>query len=210
MDYDRLADDLAALADLLAPHGFQLAYENWCWATAAPTWRDAYELVVRADRPNVGLCLDTFQTAGYEWGDPTAASGRADEDGDLLPAELEERYGGSLAQLAAVVHPEKIFLLQVSDAYRPPEPLSAEPDASGMRPRARWSAAFRPMPGKAGGYLPVVEMARAVAKTGFRGYLSVEIFDGGPDGKGREKGDLAREAAEIMGLARKFADSLEV
>ena len=30
-DKHQLAQDLAALADLLNVHGFRLAYENWCW-----------------------------------------------------------------------------------------------------------------------------------------------------------------------------------
>ena len=38
--------------------------------------------------------------------------------------------------------------------------------------------AYRPMPFD-GGYLPVVEMTRAVWDTGFRGVYSMEIFDGG-------------------------------
>ena len=51
---------------MLAAHDFCLAYENWCWATSTPTWRDVYEIVQLTNRPNVSLCLDTFQTAGYE------------------------------------------------------------------------------------------------------------------------------------------------
>jgi hypothetical protein len=35
-----LAHDLAELADLLAPSGFRIAYENWCWATHAPNMED--------------------------------------------------------------------------------------------------------------------------------------------------------------------------
>lgn len=37
-----------------------------------------------------------------------------------------------------------------------------------------------------GGYLPVVEVTRAVLGTGFRGWFSIEIFDSGPDGKGKD------------------------
>ena len=42
--------------------------------------------------------------------------------------------------------------------------------------------AWRPMPFD-GGYLPITEMTRAVLDTGFRGVFSMEVFDGGPDGK---------------------------
>jgi sugar phosphate isomerase/epimerase len=55
----------------------------------------------------------------------------------------------------------------------------------GLRPRGRWSHDYRPMP-YGGGYLPIEDVAKAVLKTGFRGWFSMEIFDGGPEGKGRK------------------------
>jgi sugar phosphate isomerase/epimerase len=67
---DDMAADLAELADEMAPRGFRIAFENWCWATRAPGWRDVWRIVEKADRPNVGLCLDTFQSAGGEWAYP--------------------------------------------------------------------------------------------------------------------------------------------
>ena len=113
-----------------------------------------------------------------------------------------------MKQPSKTVPKEKIYLLQISDAYRPPEPLSKETGKSDTRPRKRWSQAFRPMPRTPGGYLPVVEMAKAVAKTGFNGWFSVEIFDGGPDGKGKDKGDLIQEADNIMNLMRTFVETV--
>ncbi|KAL9622204.1 MAG: hypothetical protein Q9160_003387 [Pyrenula sp. 1 TL-2023] len=196
-----LAADLAELCDMLSPHGFCLAYENWCWATQAPTWRDVYEIVQLVDRPNIGLCLDTFQTAGYEWGDPTTKTGRVH---DLSADQLQESYLRSLEQLSKTIPKDKIYLLQISDAYKPSQPFHPDPDDSGARPRARWSFAFRPMPGAAGAYLPTIGMAKAVARTGFRGWFSAEIFDGGPEGKGLPKGDLNEEAEGIMKLMRTF------
>lgn len=35
-----------------------------------------WDIVQRVGRPNIGLCLDTFQTGGGEWGDPTTKSGK--------------------------------------------------------------------------------------------------------------------------------------
>lgn len=40
-----LAADLRELADLLEPHQFRLAYENLCWATYAPVWKQFWEIV---------------------------------------------------------------------------------------------------------------------------------------------------------------------
>lgn len=63
-------------------------------------------MVQRAGRDNLGLCLDTFQTAGNEWADPTAESGR-------IP-NADAVYRESLAQLTASVPKDKIFFFQVS------------------------------------------------------------------------------------------------
>ncbi|KAI9674412.1 MAG: hypothetical protein M1817_001750 [Caeruleum heppii] len=196
---DVLSSDLRELADLLAEHNFRLAYENWCWATNAPTWKAMWEVVKAVHRPNVGLCLDTFQTAGSEWADPTTPSGLI--EGDI---NRDTKFKASLEEFSRTIPPEKIYFLQISDAYKPSTPLAPHPepnDDSGLRPRGRWSAAYRPLPFKEG-YLPVVEVTRAVLRTGFRGWLSTEIFDGGRDGKGLDYEDMdvvAKEAMEAHG-----------
>ena len=180
-DRERFVNDLTELADLLATKGFRIAYENWCWSTHAPDWEDVWDICQRVDRENFGLCLDTFQSAGGEWGDPTTGSGML-EDGRSFE-EVERDWKKSCNRLSSTVPGDKIFLLQISDAYRVPEPFSKE-TIDGARPRARWSHDFRPLPFE--GYLPVTDFAEAVLKTGFRGWFSYEIFDGGPEGKGRE------------------------
>ena len=170
---DYLASDLAQLADLLAPHNFRLAYENWCWATHATTWKSVWEIVKKANRSNVGLCLDTFQTAGSEWADPTTGSGMI-EGSDR--SELEKAFHKSLEELSSTVPKEKIYFFQISDAYKMDPPLSSSPDEQGLRPRGRWSHDYRPLPYD-GGYLPVVDVTRAVLKTGYTGWFSTEVFD---------------------------------
>ena len=49
-----------------------------------------------------------------------------------------------------------------------------------------------------GGYLPIVPMVKAVLETGFRSWFSMEIFDGGKDGKGKEVKDLEEFAKQAM------------
>ena len=192
---DVVSSDLKELADLLAAHNFRLAYENWCWSTHAPDWKDVWEVVKAVDRPNIGLCLDTFQTAGGEWADPTTKSGMIEGEGGQHA--LEKRFQESLKNLATTIPAEKIYILQISDAYKPKEPLDPNPGENGMRPRGRWSMNLRPMPFD-GGYLPVVDVVKAVLQTGFRGWFSMEVFDGGPSGQDQEWKDMPKYTKKAM------------
>ncbi|KIX08164.1 uncharacterized protein Z518_02820 [Rhinocladiella mackenziei CBS 650.93] len=192
---DDSASDLAELADTFAEKGFKIAYENWSWATHASTWKNVWEIVKRANRPNLGLCLDTFQSAGGEWGNPTTESGLnegANKD------ELERRWRASCEELSKTVPSDKIFFLQISDAYKMDPPLKDEPDENGLRPRGQWSHDCRPLPYD-GGYLPIENFTRAVLKTDFRGWMSMEVFDGrGPEKYGDDMGIFANQAFHVL------------
>ena len=192
--FDKLAEDLAELADIMAPEGLRICYENWCWATHAPDWKDVWKIIKIADRPNIGLCLDTFQSAGGEWADPTTDSGlvRAVSDEDR-----GRRWKESCSQLAATIPAEKIFLLQISDAYKMDPPISNDTDGSGTRPRGQWSHDYRPLPYD-GGYLPVVDFTKAVLDTGFRGWFSIEVFDGKAPEKYDDMDPYSRKAMEAV------------
>jgi sugar phosphate isomerase/epimerase len=180
LDKSKFVPDLQELCDILKEHEFRVAYENWCWSTHAPDWKDVWNIVEAVDRPNIGLCLDTFQSAGGEWADPRTSSGLLE---DVSKDELKERFNKSLDELATTIPKNKIYLLQISDGYKVPQPLEDKRDESGLLPRGRWSHDFRPLPYN-GGYLPVADVAKAVLKTGFRGWFSYEVFDGGAEGKG--------------------------
>jgi sugar phosphate isomerase/epimerase len=112
-------------------------------------------------------------------------------------SDREATFEKSLEQLAATPT-EKIIFLQISDAYKVSPPLE-DKTIDDLRPRGRWSHDYRPAPFQ-GGYLPVVEVTRAVLKTGFRGTLSMEIFDGGEKGEGKEValGDFATDSMLSM------------
>lgn len=181
-DRSRFVADLQELADMLAEKKFRICYENWCWSTHAPDWAAVWDIVKKIDRPNVGLCLDTFQTAGGEWADPTTESGLIE---GLSKSTLKSRFQQSMNELSRTIPKDKIYLLQISDAYKVSPPLSKEADKGGLHPRGRWSHDYRPLPFN-GGYLPIVEVTKAVLRTGFRGWFSYEVFDGGPDGKGND------------------------
>ncbi|CAI6075865.1 unnamed protein product [Clonostachys chloroleuca] len=170
--YNYLANDLAKLADIFAERGFRIAFKNHCWATHASTWGKIWEIVKKANRPNLGLCLNTFEIAASEYADPTTKSGLVEE---LSRVELESRWRSSLAALARTVPGRLIYILQVSDAYRMDPPMEEENRYQSQPAKSRWSDGYRPQPSE--GYLPVHIILRAILQTGFRGWLSMEVFD---------------------------------
>lgn len=87
-DDDVSARQLGELADRAAAHGIRLAYEALAWGRYVDDYRRTWEIVRKADRPNLGLCLDTFHilSRGHD------------------PAAIEE------------IPAEKIFFLQLADA----------------------------------------------------------------------------------------------
>jgi sugar phosphate isomerase/epimerase len=187
-----LAQDLAELANIFAKKGFRIAYENWCWATRAPTWKSVWDIVKTANRPGLGLCLDTFQTAGSELADPTTETGLMETGSDL-----QARWKRSLEELSQTVDPEKIFLLQVSDAYKMDPPMTNSVDADKQPVRSRWSHDFRPLPGH-GGYLPVKEVLDAVLATWTKGWLSIEVFDTREKERGYDMAEYTKAAMKSL------------
>ncbi len=61
---DRAADDFAELGERAAKRGLRIGYEALAWGKHVDDHRNAWEIVRRADRPNVGLILDSFHTLG--------------------------------------------------------------------------------------------------------------------------------------------------
>ncbi|KXH68148.1 hypothetical protein CSAL01_09356 [Colletotrichum salicis] len=83
---DVIVADLVELAGLGHKEDppIRFAYESLCWSTHIDTWEKSWEVATRVDRPNFGLCLDTFNIAGRVWGDPASPSGKTpNADADL-------------------------------------------------------------------------------------------------------------------------------
>jgi 4-hydroxyphenylpyruvate dioxygenase len=59
-DPDRVSADLAELADRAARRNFRIGYEALAWGRHTKDWMTAWGHVVRADRPNLGIVLDSF------------------------------------------------------------------------------------------------------------------------------------------------------
>ena len=68
-DAERLARDLRKLATLAVPYGIRIAYEALSWGRYVNEPLQAWDIVGRADRANLGLALDSFHmlAAHTEW-----------------------------------------------------------------------------------------------------------------------------------------------
>lgn len=86
-DLDAIARDLRKLAMLAIPLGIKVAYEGLSWGRTINEFTTAWEVVSRADVPNLGLGLDSFHMF---------ATQTPLDDLELLD-------------------PEKIFLVQLAD-----------------------------------------------------------------------------------------------
>jgi 4-hydroxyphenylpyruvate dioxygenase len=132
---DRAAADFRELGECAAARGLRVGFEALAWGRHINDYRDAWEVVRRADHPAVGLVLDSFHIYAR----------RTD-----------------LRQLAAIPG-DRVFLVQLADApWLDMDVLT-------------WSRHFRCFPSQ--GDLPLVDFLAAVSATGYRGDLSLEIFN---------------------------------
>ena len=132
---DRAAADFHELGELAAKRGLRVGFEALAWGLHVNDYRDAWEIVRRADHTSIGVILDSFHALAPSF--PTNPI-------QSIPAN-------------------KIFLVQLADAPR----LGLDV--------LSWSRHFRCFPGQ--GDLPVAAFMDAVEATGYRGPLSLEIFN---------------------------------
>jgi 4-hydroxyphenylpyruvate dioxygenase len=88
-DPARAAADLHAMAERAAQRGLRVGYEALAWGRHVNRWRQAWDIVRRADHPALGLILDSFHTLAV---------------------------GDDLTGLSATVPAEKLVFLQLADA----------------------------------------------------------------------------------------------
>ncbi|KAJ5804315.1 uncharacterized protein N7518_000618 [Penicillium psychrosexuale] len=174
-DEKTIISDLQQLADLASASKpvISIAYEPLSWGTNCSTWEDALSTVQRVDRPNFGLCLDTFHEGTRVWGDNSSPNG--------LQMDADTKLRDSLRRFVRDCPREKIFYVQLSDAERfdPPYSLAHPWALPGEAKEFTWSKHARPFPLEVefGGYLPVVDIARAwIVDVGFEGWISMETF----------------------------------
>ncbi|MEY4295031.1 MAG: hypothetical protein RLY82_719 [Pseudomonadota bacterium] len=59
-DLDKIATDLRKLAMLALPMGLKIAYEGLSWGKTINEYTTAWDVICRANMPNLGTCLDSF------------------------------------------------------------------------------------------------------------------------------------------------------
>ena len=132
---DRAADDFRELAERAGARGLRVGFEALAWGRHVNDYRDAWEIVRRANHSSVGIILDSFHA--------------------LAPSF-------PVGPIRAIPG-DRIFLVQLADAPQ------LELDV------LSWSRHFRCFPGQ--GNLPIADFMRAIATTGYKGALSLEIFN---------------------------------
>ncbi|MGA8515806.1 MAG: sugar phosphate isomerase/epimerase family protein [Burkholderiaceae bacterium] len=59
-DLDKIAKDLRKLAMLAVPFGIKIAFEGLSWGRTINEYTTAWDVVCRADAPNLGVCIDSY------------------------------------------------------------------------------------------------------------------------------------------------------
>lgn len=172
-DREHAVRDLKEVAELGLQETpvIKFAYEALCWGKFVDTWEASWEIVQAVDSPNFGLCLDTFNIAGRCWADPAVASGKVENADELLKISLEK--------MVREVDVNKIYFVQVVDAERLRNPLTKDHvfHVDGQLPRMSWSRNCRLFPFEKLGYLPIVDVLKAITEgLGYTGWISFELF----------------------------------
>jgi 4-hydroxyphenylpyruvate dioxygenase len=132
---DRASDDFRELGERAGARGLRVGFEALAWGRQVNDYRDAWEIVRRANHNSIGIILDSFHV--------------------LAPSF-------PVGPIRAIPG-DRIFLVQLADA--PQLDLDV----------LSWSRHFRCFPGQ--GNLPIRDFMQAIAATGYKGPLSLEIFN---------------------------------
>lgn len=190
-DLNRIASDLALFADLAAEYSradkgtlLKIGYEPLSWGSHINTFDKAWEAIQKANRENLGIVLDTFNLLAVEYADPYNPKGH----GRLYdtPEQSREMIRNRLSELVKQIPGDKIFVVQVADAKLvdprsliPPTPVGKTWTKDHEPKYRQWSTSHRLFPNEQslGGYLPIAECLAAILATGYKGPLTLEIFN---------------------------------
>jgi len=132
---DRAAADFHELGERAHKRQLRVGFEALAWGRHISDYRDAWEVVRRADHPAIGITLDSFH---------------------ILSRRTDLRAIRSIPV-------DKVSLVQLADApWLDMDVMS-------------WSRHFRCFPGQ--GDFPLLDFMDAVGSTGYRGAVSLEVFN---------------------------------
>ncbi|KAJ6621460.1 xylose isomerase-like protein [Mycena sp. CBHHK59/15] len=171
-DIEEIVSDMKEIAKLGLKEDppVRFAYEALSWGAHLDLWEQVWDVVLKVDLPNFGTVLDTYHILARVYADPTVPSGlRPDADASLAAALTHLAHTPTL--------PAKLFYMQLSDAAFLAPPLSpTHPFHDPAQPPAmQWSRNARLFPGE--GYLPADAVLRVLLARGFRGWVSMEVFN---------------------------------
>ncbi|SPO29130.1 related to 3-dehydroshikimate dehydratase [Ustilago trichophora] len=202
---DRLVRDFTEISDMahqftaVEGHPIRVGFEALSWGAHVDLWCQAWEVVRATNRSNIGLILDSFNTLAREFADPCSNTG-IQEPSSITMEKLER----SFSNIEQHVPGDKIFLLQIGDAKRMPQPLLPSPREGEPRPsRMIWSRSSRLFPCEKdlGAFMPVDDFVKAVVKAGYTGPWSIEVFNDSLNGEG-ERVPLEHATRARAGLDR--------
>lgn len=173
-DKDKIVKDFREACELGIQETpvIRFAYESMAFSPYVSSWEDLWEVISLVDRPNFGCVLDTFHEAARGWADPSSITGKIENADEMLRLSLEK--------MVKVMDVKKVFYIQLADAEFMDPPISERhpwvSDANHPT-RMTWSRNGRLFPFEEGGYLPVLEIAKAIIEgLGFEGWVSMELF----------------------------------
>lgn len=174
-DVNLIIKDLVEMAEigLAQEPAVSFAYEAVAWGTHIDTWEGSWEIVKHVNKPNFGLCLDTYHILARIWGDPTLPECRS-PTGD---ADLQQ----SLDRMAKDVDVKKIFMVQLGDAELLRQPLVAGHafHSDERKPRMSWSRNARlfAWDDTEPGCLPLEAILKTLMKDlKYDGFVTMETF----------------------------------
>ncbi len=160
-DPELIARDLRKLALLALPLGIRVAYEALSWGRHVDTVAAAWDLVQRADCPNLGLGLDSYHLLAME-------GGTAQVEGRPWTIPIETSEDSPLAVIDEI-DPARLFLVQLSD-FLWNEIRSREE-------RIATARHFRVFPGEGVHSAALAEMVVRLDRVGYAGDYSFEVFN---------------------------------
>ncbi|RJE23834.1 3-dehydroshikimate dehydratase [Aspergillus sclerotialis] len=172
-DMDLIISDLQKIADIGAAQDppFRFVYEAISWGNHVYNWEDSYRIVEEVNRPNFGLCLDTFHILARVYADPLSPT--------FITSTAKQDLQACLASLRRI-DPRRIYYIQVVDGERLNSALDeTHPFYVKGRPcRMSWSRNARlfPFEEERGAFMPVLEVVKAILDAGFEGWVSLELF----------------------------------